>query len=295
MQISLKKKITIGLLLLLLIVLYIASPLFPIAYSHLIHWWELYQNREPSAKEMLKYYENLPQPTLTSAALVEKMKEQKGLLRENEQLVRTAEYYAYHGRKDVIKQLIANLLYEVELRLPEERERGTSINGRDIIGKSYSILKNRWGLMKDISPVLHEELHRYAEINSNPHLIYLIMELIGSNDPLIQRPDNDPNYFAGGGVYYDIDCYTEELVCKDVLAYLRIYSKYNDWPTIRDYVVGSLQHYPGDWLDRATNRNILSIADEKGIDAAYARFLEWFNTGRIDRLNKIRSFRDQYN
>jgi hypothetical protein len=267
-------KILIILLPVLIVSLYFVAPWFPLVYTYLADWWEARQEREPTVKEMRKYYENLPEPKLTSEAVITQMVKQKGLLRNNPGLIKMVEWYVYHGDKQVIKQLIANLPFEVELSLPEEREKGMSLRGRDTVGKSFFILQNKWGLLKNVSSVLHEELHRYAAVKADVHLIYLIIRLIGCNDPLVKRSENDVHYIEGGGVYHDIDWYTEDLVQRDVLAYLRIYVNYKNWPTVRDTIVSIFVHYPGDWLHSSIMRDVLSVADEKGVEAAYELFLK---------------------
>lgn len=295
-----KKHLLIKLLVILLLIfvvgLYFGSRWIVVGYNRYTDWSKLRQGRKAAIDKndkLRKYYQSLPKPVLSSDFVVFQMSDQKGLLLEQEQLIKAVEWYVYHGDQNVIKQLVANLPFEVELNLPEESETSTSIFIRDTVGKSYSILQNHWGnshmmpnvpagVLTQISPVLHEELHRFAVDKPSPHLIYLIMELISYNEPHVEQlvsVSGEHYIYSDEGSFFDnTDWYTEELVCRDVLAYLRIYVNYKDWPTIREQVERSFHHYPGNWLDSAVMRKLLRVADEKGPEVAYELFREWLTT-----------------
>jgi hypothetical protein len=260
---------------------FFAIPWFPVLGDRFSNWTWSWQEREPTVEEMRKYYEKLAVPNLTSEQVIARMAEQKGLSKDDTELTRMVDYYVYHANKRVIRQLVGNLQFEVQVAFPEETG-SIFLRGRDTLGKSYSILKNQWGFLRAISPVLHEELFRYSTHKDKPHLVYLIMGLICSNDRPLKRPENDRDYMEGGGVYYDVDWYSQDLVDRDVLAYLRIYANYEGCPTIRDSVLARFNHYPGDWLDSAIMRDVLSLADEQGVQPAYSLYL----TGRKSKLNR---------
>lgn len=271
-----KKSIIVTISLLLNVVLFCSVTWFLFIHTRLMNPWESWQKSDPTVEEMRYYYKSLAVTKLTSKEVVCQMIEQKGLLHENDELIEMTDYYVYHGSKRVIRQLIDNLQNEVELRLPEETVNRSDVFTRDVIGKSYSILQNKLRLLPHVSPVLHDELFRFSTSKDKPHLIYLIMELISSNDCPIAKPDTDRDYTSGGGVYYDIDWYTEGLVERDVLAYIRIYVNYKEWPSLRSSIVSRFHHFPGEWLDSKIMRDVLSLADEKGVEHAYQVFLDRF-------------------
>jgi len=312
--------------------LYFSAPWVPIAYRYLRHWWRWevkYKQHIPTADEMRRYYENLPAPGFTSEQVIAQMKEQKGLLRGNTKLIKQVEWYVYLGDKRVIKQLVANLPFEVDLILPSEQNNFKMIF-KDTIGKSLSILgnssgkntfemicndstwesyrnfRNGWdpdvnnwypksysysvisqlphitrGLLIHISPVLHEELHQQAanEI-TDPNFIYLLLKLIESNEPRITKAPSGENkvYVREKTFYANTDWYTDQLVREDVLAYLRIYANYKDWPIIRGCVRSRLLRYPGDWLASIDMMEVISLADKKGVEPAYELYLKQYNS-----------------
>ena len=263
----------------LTLLIYLLAPWLAGAWLQYGDWRKLAGQKRAlhkAAKEKLRHYENLPVPKLSPEEVVKEMRNQGGLPLGNRELGEMVEYHVYWGDQAVITQLVANLPFEVELELPEESTYGTSVWLRDVKGKSLSILRNEFQLLKHISPALHQEFHSRAPSEPDPHLIYLIMALIVGNDRNVMRPENDPNYIEGGGAYFDIPWYTSKSVAADVLAYVHVYVRFRDWPTIRGSVESRFCHYPGDWLDWRIMREILRLADEKGVEAAYEAFLEWF-------------------
>ena len=278
-----KKNIIVTIILILIAVLFFSASWYPFIHTRLMNRWESSQQRDPKVEEMRAYYKSLAVPKFTSKEVVSRMVEKNGLLHEDEELIEMTEYYVYHGSKRVIRQLVANIQFEVELRLPEETVNRTDVFTSNVIGKSYSILQNRQRLLPHVSPVLHDELFLFSTSKEKPYPIYLIMGLISSNDHLIAKPETDKDYASGGGVYYDIDWYTEGLVERDVLAYLRIYVNYKEYPSLRSSVVSRFHHFPGDWLDPSIMRDVLSLADEKGIEHAYQVFLDWFQDKRVSK------------
>lgn len=266
----------------------------------------------------IKYFDHLhymlqPKPSLTQQEVVDRMRKERGLWGEDESLIRAVKWYLYHNGKNIIKQMINNLEAEVELILPEERGKGFRfVQLNNSSGLSYKILSNgnsdrtytdyKSGVFsKKVGRILHEELHQYAsEPNSNPHQLYLIMKLMRMNEFIKLKKDTRGNdtYYTGTGQYYNTDWYTPETVKEDILAYLRIYVKYKDWPTLRKGVRNAIDGYPSDWLDDINIYEVFQIADEKGIEVAYQLFLRNFNR-KVEKgipvVNVINKPNDCYN
>ena len=79
------------------------------------------------------------------------------------------------------------------------------------------------------------------------------------------------------------DWHTSDIVFKDIKAYLRIYSTYENWPTLRMQVYRRLHRYTSQWVRREPDRisnvgngwissqdriELLRITDEEGYEAA---------------------------
>lgn len=116
-----------------------------------------------------------------------------------------------------------------------------------------------------ICTILHEKLWYYSPVDSEPHKLYFIMSLIS----------------AKGELYWDWR--SSDIVFKDIKAYLRIYTTYENWPTLRMQVYRRLHGYTSQWVRRepdsltyagrgwisAQDRDeLLRIADEQGYEAA---------------------------
>lgn len=116
-----------------------------------------------------------------------------------------------------------------------------------------------------ICTILHEKLWHYSTVESEPHKLYFIMELINEKEEL----------------YWD--WHTSDIVFKDIKAYLRIYSTYENWPTLRMQVYRRLHRYTSQWVRREPDRisnvgngwissqdriELLRITDEEGYEAA---------------------------
>ena len=116
-----------------------------------------------------------------------------------------------------------------------------------------------------ICTILHEKLWHYSTVESEPHKLYFIMSLIN----------------AKGELYWD--WHSSDIVLKDIKAYLRIYTTYENWPTLRMEVYTRLNRYTSQWVRREPDRisnvgngwisaqdrdELLRIADEQGYEAA---------------------------
>lgn len=289
--------VTVILLLVMALVLYVLIPCFPVLTNYFDELKWSWENREPTAEQMKKYYDKLTKPTLTSEKVIAKMQEDKGLYNDNTKLCQMVEWYVYNGNIDVIRQLIANLEFEVERRMSKE---DFYVSVTDT-GRSYSILKNQWDLFPDIGPVLHEELHKYAaETNMNYKLIDNITALISQDNRYrIKINNKGKDIIRVGGKYTysnyindNFSWYTDEIMQQDILAYLRIYaaSKSNDRYLLRDSIHSTLATLIGFYyIDSSRETSIvpvklldklLMLADEKGAESAYEHYLE-------NRKNKI--------
>lgn len=273
-------------------------------------WWEWYKEcKAPSAKLIIlqTYYDGLLIPKLSSEEVVAQMAINHGLKRENKELIKMVQYYVYHGDEKVIRKLIDNLSLEVEISLPKQSD-SESIFIR-YSGISYFILENDLrttdievdfqeaeisdrkphdppGPLKAVAPYLHEQLHEYADSANYPEMVYLIMELISSNEPYVEKllriENGQAVYTDEGGYFANIDWHSRELVDKDVLTYLRIYVNYRDWPILKESVEWRLENYPGGWLSNVKIREMLEIVDRQGVDAAYDFYLKNLSLPKIE-------------
>jgi hypothetical protein len=241
----------------------------------------------------LKYYDNLPVPKLTSLEVVDIMKNNKGLYSADKELFKSVEYYVYHSNKDVIRQLINNLQYEIEVKFPKDPNR--IVLRTYYKGVSTKILANNSGLLTAISPVLHEELYRNAFLKNNDLMIFFIIGYIADNDMNIERPDNDPDYsksVINNGRYYDIPFYTQDTVDRDIMSLFKIYEKYQANPMIIASIESHMAHYPGNWLSfgpdiKGTIMDILKVTKNEGAEKAF----EMYKTTRIEAEKSFEKYR----
>lgn len=237
---------------------------------------------EQRREKQRQYYERLPQPKLSPEQLIARMKKEKGLY--DRELGRMVEWYLYDpnskalvgidissdanhqdicdkiseyhvAREKLIRQLVENLHFEVKLSFPEERGgRGFSSIEK---GLSCEILRNRYGFLPHINWILYEKLHEYSETDADPHFIYLLLELKK------ERADG----------------YDRRIRYKDILAFLRIYAKYKDWPSIRKRRIKSeILYYPGEWKDDRAVDEVLELADREGPRPAYELYAKYYKS-----------------
>jgi hypothetical protein len=159
-------------------------------------------------------------------------------------------------------QLVANLEYEYTVKLPTQAGAyGTSCYDR---GRSHTILQHGCGQL----PIVHEAISRVLwemarrEPRPSPASVFPLLEL--ANYEL--RPP------------YPSEQHTWTYL--DVLAYLRIYVRYQDAPFIREYVSRMINDYnwsrdlimlPG---ERSFLAGICDIADRQTPEAAAAAYMQ---------------------
>ena len=131
-------------------------------------------------------------------------------------------------------------------------------------GKTESVLTESFESDFFICEILHEKLWHYSNSKSEAHKLFLIMELIKEKEELYW------NWRALANVR------------RDIKAYLRVYSQYEEWPTLRTQVYNHLNRYTAKWDKRKQDTitlvetkgwiedrdELLKIADDKGYDAA---------------------------
>ncbi len=206
-----------------------------------------------------QYLDSLPRPPVGSQGLV-------SLLRKDK-MIKTQETYdwvcwhVYRGNVDVIRQLIANLPYEKEVVLPEE-------NGGTLVSLSFKTdfhgpLLPAWIGPHTLGPILHRELLRHtANKETDPHLIFLLIEEIEICDEIMRE-----------------GWYTLQMQADDMLACLRIYAHYPQWPTLLSSAERMiLSMGPYDRWDYDTMQEVLETAQQEGAEPAYSMYLERFHT-----------------
>ena|GEM_PF-6898009 len=213
----------------------------------------------------------IPKPRLDSMELAALLKED-GCIRSRE-VYDMARWYVYHANEDVIRQLIANLANEVELRLPEETH-STLITSNWRCGY-IAPLVGFCPSPKHLGRILHRELLGYsADSKTDPHLIYLIMECIHDNDK------ND-DYWR-----------SRHFFCDDMLAYIRIYANYKEWPTVTEYAARAIRMYPSDWFDNDTMNEVLQLARREDSEAAYGLYMQRFRGNHHTALGYLADLND---
>ncbi|MBW8036394.1 MAG: hypothetical protein FVQ79_12395 [Planctomycetes bacterium] len=215
-----------------------------------------YKCREPLGVLFIK-------PKLSSLQAVKMMEEQGGLLNDSpKELLRAVRWYVFRGDVEVIKQLVRNIENEQEIVLPEDRGGRGFSSTVDVRGRSGWILHNQRGIYRKLGYVLHQELWRYAQIETSPHQIYLLMRYVGDNTPMLDDMDHGPI-----SKWYDSDARDQ-----DAMAYLRIYSTFNEWPSIRRAARGGVSSSGVKWCIHPDK--LFKICDEQGPEAAYKVYLD---------------------
>jgi hypothetical protein len=158
-------------------------------------------------------------------------------------------------------QLVSNLEHEYTVKLPTQV--GENWTGASDLGKSHTILRRsgepRLVLREAVSRALWQMAR--AEPKSPAERIFPLLELV--------RPELSPPYVSErtGWTYLD------------VLAYLRIYVRYQDTPFIREYVSEMVMNYnwPRDILMLRTEKDfvakVLNEADQEGPEAAASLYM----------------------
>jgi len=231
---------------------------------------------EKGFEEVKAYYEKLEKPKIDAEQAISLMQKQKGLYGVEPNLVKAVKWYVYHGKKDVIKQLISNLQWEIEV----------DFNGSELPGCiswknqgcSYAILSDGWPgsfdwfevndegglLLPAVGPCLHQGLYQFAkrkEIDSQT--IYILLDLIQKNEPVIRMVQNEYNQVRLRG---NVDWFSRKSVCEDVHACLKIVEK-SECLVRRISIF--LKQYPFPWLDTVDIDEIVRLAKENGADYAF--------------------------
>jgi len=248
-------------------------PLVPNAYRHTLRWWE--EKTRPTPEERREkrraYIERLPQPKLTGKEVAELLRKEQII--KTQELYDMASWYAYFGNRDVIKQILANRRFEMKIKLPKERDGHSTSIDYIITGKYLGPFWNT-----DIENLIQQqEMHRYAANNdTDPYFIHCIL---------------------GGGVTFKTDeyrdFYGQLLFYDDILAYLRIYANYKDWPEIKSRCERILIEYPCAWRDFSTIYEVLKIAEEKGPEPAYELYMQRYRSNYQKFSTIIMDYKDR--
>lgn len=235
-------------------------PLIPLACSRASDWWEekTGTTTEEWWTKRLEYLKSLEQPKLTGKEVAAILKREKGI--RTQELYDMADWYVYHGDRDVIRQVLANRQFEMKITLPRVSSSEGGVTTTD-----YTVYEGyngpSWGT--DIENLIHrQEIHKYAaNKDTDPHFI---------------------DFLLGIGVTFDTEeyrsRYSQQLFYDDILAYLRTYVNYKDWPTIKEDSEYRITHYPCGWRDWDTIKEVLKIAEEEGVEPAYNLYMERYRS-----------------
>lgn len=235
-------------------------PLFPLACSRACDWWEekTGTTTEELRAKQLEHVKSLERPKLTGKEVASILKREKGI--RTQELYDMVDWYVYHGDRDVIRQVLANRQFEMKITLPRVSSSEGGVTTTD-----YTVYEGyqgpSWGT--DIERLIHrQEIHKYAaNKDTDPHFISYLLRI---------------------GVTFDTEeyrnRYAQQLFYDDILAYLRIYVNYKDWPTIRGDVEYEITHYPCGWRDWHTIKEVLKIAEEQGAEPAYELYMQRYRS-----------------
>jgi len=216
------------------------------------------------------YLQHMKSPTLTGKEVAEMLRKEKTI--KDRQLYDLADWYAYHGDREVIRQVLINRQFEMEITLPEEH-RGTSVKTDYTVSSGYK--GPWWGTDREIL-VQQEVLQEYADReNVDPHFMFYLLD---GNLRFHSEPYK---------IYYN------QLLFRDqILAYLRIYVTFKKWPTIRALCERKIEEYPCVWRDWATIEKILAIADDKGPEQAFRLYMDRYRSNYQEFLSVVYDFED---
>jgi len=230
------------------------------------------------------YYQNLRKPVMGQEQVIKRMKEERGLYENNKELVNAAKWYVFRGNKEVIRQLIKNIGHETEVELKSSD--GYCYEEFVNSGASYDLLSQGHSFFEDtesefiydrevaavVGPILHETLYRLSiEKGAEEGLIYVIMRLIEINEP--QNGEKIILYLGKIKIYKNAEWYTTKSVCKDIYAYLKIFTRYREQPALRVMALQHLEDYYRLWLCHVDESVALTLAESKGAEYAF-HFIE---------------------
>jgi hypothetical protein len=230
----------------------------PLAYRKTVRFWEsalkaMGPTWEEERARRRAHLERMDQPKLSGKEVAERLREER--VTRSRELYDMADWYVYHGDRDVIRQVLTNRQFEVKITLPKE--------AGGITFSDYTVADGyngpSWGSDFE-NLVWHQELHRYAQKkDTDPSSIFLLLGH-GGLEPFKTE-------------YYRL-YYRPLLFRDDILAYLRIYANYSEWPTIRESCRRAISTYPSLWRDWSTINEALKIADERGPEEAYKLYMQ---------------------
>jgi len=232
----------------------VLTPVLPLFWQKLGHWVEdlTTTTTEESLARRRAYVEQLERPKLSGKEVSGLLKEQK--LIKTKDLYDMADWYVYHGNRDVIKQVLINRQFEMKITLPEE-------SGGVFINTDYTVAGDfngpYWHTDEEIL-IHHQVMHEYAAMgNADPHFIFYLLENAG--------------WFSSEE--YQV-LYAQLLFYDEIRAFLRIYARYKEWPTIRKLCEREIGDYPCVWRDWQTIDETLAMADAEGAEQAYRFYLD---------------------
>ena len=256
------KVVIISIVILAVFAYYLSSwfPLIPLACSRARDRWEekTRTTTEEWLAKRLEYLKSLEQPKITGKEVSAILKREKGI--RTQELYDMVDWYVYHGDSDVIRQVLANRQFEMKITLPRVSSSEGGVTTTD-----YTVYEGyngpSWGT--DIERLIHrQEFHKYAaNKDTDPHFISYLLRI---------------------GVTFDTkeyrNRYSQQLFYDDILAYLRIYVNYKDWPTIKEDAEYEITNYPCGWRDWHTIKEVLKIAEEEGVEPAYDLYMERYRS-----------------
>ena len=235
-------------------------PLFPLACSRACDWWEekTGTTTEELRAKQLEHVKSLERPKLTGKEVAAILKREKGI--RTQELYDMVDWHVYYGDIDVIRQVLANRQFEMKITLPRVPRSEGGVTTTD-----YTVYEGyqgpSWGT--DIERLIHcQEFHKYAaNKDTDPHFISYLLRI---------------------GVTFSTEeyrnRYAQQLFYDDILAYLRIYVNYKNWPTIKEDVKYKITRYPCGWRDWNTIDEVLKIAEEQGAEPAYELYMQRYRS-----------------
>lgn len=187
--------------------------------------------------------------------------------REDHEFFRIKPYEDIHqdqfGKPQITHQDKESVTFTIPVHSPRSGYSGATVYRTS--RKIMDILEETYLSDFFICTILHEKLWHYADVENEPHKLTFITDLIDKKDK----------------VHWDWR--TSDLVYNDIKAYLRIYSSYENWPSLRMGVYRSIYRYTSRWIRREPDSltyagrgwilskdrdELLRITDDKGYEAA---------------------------
>lgn len=208
----------------------------------------------PSAEgynsEWIRHVKSISDVQYTPEEVVETLEQQKTI--KTQEMYDAACFYVYHADERVVKQLIANRRFEMDVRLPEDPNARVSAPRCGASGRFLVPLDLGPQILTDI---YHRELLRYATVkNADARFVYFLLR---------SAPDNTPESTHFQRIFHD-----------DIMAYLSIYANYRDWPTLTNEARQCIVDYPCGWRSWESIDEVLKLALQEGAEVAYVLYFE---------------------